>query len=545
MVGKSLLGGLESELGELRQRGDEEKARAAFNAPDEELTAVQSIDSQRSGWLGPDAELPALERPLREWSPLQKAIFADVGEGEGHTIVQARAGTGKTSTIIQALRHVPRGESTTLVAFNKSIARELEQQTPAGVTVKTMHALGFGALRRQFGQLKVEEGKSRRMLTGVFTNRTNKQKRAACRLASHAKALLWPTAKEREQALGQMLTLLDRYWIADFDTDAEYEQVAEMGLWLLSEGLDVEKQNKEIDFDDMCWLPAMHNLSLYRSDRLFVDEAQDLSPCQHWLVVRSVSRTGRLCAIGDDRQAIYQFRGADENSMAVLGSQFHAKWLPLSITYRCPKNVVALVRAIVPDFEAAPNAPDGLVADATVDQMIEGAQPGDFILSRANAPLLGHCLALLRRGVRATVLGRNIGKSLASLVEKSQQATVEGLCAYVRAWCEREQERALRRDPEADVGHFSDRRDCVLAITEDAGSIGEVLDRAERLFSDGDPLDCVTLATAHKAKGLERERVWLLRDTFLKRRLRAEENIFYVAATRAQRELRMVRGPKS
>lgn len=61
---------------------------------------------------------------MHDWSPFQLAVFADVAHGTGHTVVDAVAGSGKTSTIEAAVEHVPPRLSTMFVAFNKSIADE-------------------------------------------------------------------------------------------------------------------------------------------------------------------------------------------------------------------------------------------------------------------------------------------------------------------------------------------------------------------------------------------------------------------------------------
>jgi superfamily I DNA/RNA helicase len=51
--------------------------------------------------------------------------------------------------------------------------------------------------------------------------------------------------------------------------------------------------------------------------------------------------------------------------------------------------------------------------------------------------------------------------------------------------------------------------------------------------------DFVVLSSVHKAKGLERDRVWLLEESF-RRSGGEEDNIRYVAITRAKRDLRLV-----
>jgi superfamily I DNA/RNA helicase len=82
--------------------------------------------------------------------------------------------------------------------------------------------------------------------------------------------------------------------------------------------------------------------------------------------------------------------------------------------------------------------------------------------------------------------------------------------------------------------------------------VAEVLSAIERLFSDQKPENAVILSSTHKAKGLERDRVWLLQDTYLRSRRnrlgvwegpsQEEKNLFYVAVTRAKSELVLVEG---
>src|SRR5689334_4261181 len=72
-------------------------------------------------------------------------------------LIEAVAGSGKTSTLIQILRLIPRGQSVIFLAFGKDAAREVEQRAQAaglcrpGVAFKTLNGLGYGPLRRQFG----------------------------------------------------------------------------------------------------------------------------------------------------------------------------------------------------------------------------------------------------------------------------------------------------------------------------------------------------------------------------------------------------------
>lgn len=73
-----------------------------------------------------------------------------------------------------------------------------------------------------------------------------------------------------------------------------------------------------------------------------------------------------------------------------------------------------------------------------------------------------------------------------------------------------------------------------------AKSVSEVRARIESLFSDKDDAARVMLTTTHKAKGLERERCWILSETFRPNRGTEEANLWYVAVTRAKNELYLV-----
>ena len=89
------------------------------------------------------------------WSKMQEAIFAEVEHGDGHLVIQALAGTGKTATIVEALKHVEQRETCTFTAFNKVIADELRSRVTGSVRVSTLHSMGFSAVRREFPKVDV------------------------------------------------------------------------------------------------------------------------------------------------------------------------------------------------------------------------------------------------------------------------------------------------------------------------------------------------------------------------------------------------------
>lgn len=463
----------------------------------------------------------AASSAAKQWSIFQRAIFADVAEGKGHVLVRARAGTGKTTTIVEALKHVPAGSSALLVAFNKAIATELEGRAPQGVAVKTLHAFGYAALRNAF-RTSTDFNKVERIARSLFGQIPGAILGNLGKLVSRAKSTL--AADESD---------LDRL-IDDLDLDVPEDERSDF-IGRAAEILGAcYRDTRTCDFDDMIWLAVRHGVRVPTFDLVFVDETQDLNAAQIELALMAVKRGGRVVAVGDDRQAIYGFRGADERAVDDIVSRLGARVLPLSITYRCGKAIVALAQAIVPDYEAAPTAPEGIVRQATDATMRAEAAPGDFVISRKNAPLISTCLGFLAAGKPATIAGRDIGAGLLALVNKSKAATVPALLEWIDAWEKAECVRLAAR--KRDTQPATDKADCIEALTDGATSVAEVRARIEALFSDKDDSHRIVCTTTHKAKGLERERVWVLADTF-STATTEEDNLWYVAITRAKSEL--------
>ena len=80
-------------------------------------------------------------------SPYQQNVFNFISNGSGHAVIEAVAGSGKTTTIVQALEMIPANKSVLFLAFNKSVVDELKTKVPRHVEVSTYHSTGFRALR--------------------------------------------------------------------------------------------------------------------------------------------------------------------------------------------------------------------------------------------------------------------------------------------------------------------------------------------------------------------------------------------------------------
>ncbi len=459
----------------------------------------------------------------------QKALFSAVEHQDNHLVVVARAGTGKTTAILEAVKRLPPSTRVLLCAFNKSIQKELEQKAPRHCDVRTLHSLGFGCLRR-LGKFRVDADATKKIIKTYL-------KREDCFVKGRMGILRKLVSLGKNTLTHDVEGLQDLAYAFDLE---EGSNGAPHPAYILAVQacaiLEICKQNTSIiDFDDMIWLPAVLDLKPRCYDITFVDEAQDLNACQRWMIDQTIRKNGRLVAVGDDRQAIYQFRGAGSSVLQDIKEQFDAETLPLSITYRCPKKVVEIAKRIVPDYEAADTAPEGTVKYLGREKVYEDAKPGDFVLSRTNAPLMPICLELLKQGVPAQVAGRDVGKSLIALINKSKTDEVPDLQKWLESFKDKEYNRLIP-DHEASYGVLCDKIDCLHAFMEGEEFTEDVAVKIDRIFSDTDTSTRVICSTVHKSKGLERKTVWILEDTF-RGGSTAEDNIYYVAITRTQESL--------
>lgn len=252
-----------------------------------------------------------------------------------------------------------------------------------------------------------------------------------------------------------------------------------------------------------------------------------------------------MIAVGDDKQAIYGWRGADSSAMDRIVGGFTAKTLPLTVSYRCPRSVVRLAQRYVPDFEWAPNSEEGLVENTNRTKMFEQARPGEFILSRKNAPLVSTCLNFLKRNIPSVITGRDIGASLANLVKKSETDNVDDLEMWLDDYVAAEYTRLSKAKREEQMEFIYDKVEAIRAFMEGERRTARVIEKILNLFTDDDPHTKIVCSTVHRAKGLERDKVWLLADTFGKLDMpnaQEERNIYYVGITRSKRDLMLVMG---
>jgi DNA helicase-2/ATP-dependent DNA helicase PcrA len=307
-----------------------------------------------------------------------------------------------------------------------------------------------------------------------------------------------------------------------------------------------------VDFDDMIYFPAALGMKVETYDNVFVDECQDLNRSQIELVLKMVKKpNGRIIAVGDPKQSIYGFRGADTEAMPRIKEVLNAKELPLSVCYRCPTSHIELAKEIVAWIEPAPNAIAGTVETITSDAFNQSVDKDNepLVLCRTNAPLVSYALRLIKEGRKAHIRGSDIGSFLRGLVIGFQTRTTTEFFGKVDEWENAQLEMLEKRwAAQAVKDTIIDYADVLREFGKQTANPFDIVTMIDRIFSDDK--DGTIFSSVHKAKGLEADTVYIIRPDQLPLirkdqkdwELDQEMNLKYVALTRSKNKLVFVNG---
>lgn len=510
---------------------------------------------------------------LLQWSQEQLNIIDWVVDGIGNAMIEAVAGSGKTS-ILKGAGAKMRGTKI-YCAYNKSIAEEIREAIGhmPYVTVSTFHAIGLGDWSRHIKKttgktVKIDEKGKRRLILEKLDVPWN-LRNAVWALASIAKQngvdVLWDSRNGDDFAHDQWFELCGYYSILE---DVE-EVVAEADekkmefhiVQLAIRCVNMARQMPDVvDFDDMIWLPLVENVTIRQYDWVLGDEFQDVNPIRREYARRLMAPGGRALFVADPFQNIYGFTGSGTDAVERTIEDFECKIFPLTSTFRCCKAATTLAQTFVPHITAHAKNAEGKVEyvdyDDFVDRLIygrEGApQPGDAILCRNTRPLVSLAMKMIRKGIGCHVEGRDIGANIMTLIKKWKKfISISDLETRIRAWGEKQAKKFVKNDQMYKIEGMWDKVETALALLHGCNTLQDVERKIERMFSNVDSTGAkrlITLSTVHKAKGREWDHVFILGwnrympSKWAKQQweLDTERNLQYVAVTRAKQRLTLV-----
>lgn len=486
-------------------------------------------------------------------SEYQQRIRHWLANGDGSAIIVATAGSGKTTTLEMLAYDLPRDSRAVFLAFGKAIATELSERLP--FPASTFHSLCNRAVSRFIQQRtraypKLDKNKTDALIDCRYGQAIDPIRPAIVRLVSLCKGENARPSINDEA----IVSLIDRHDI-DWDSpDFTHIDVCDIVRTILDDSV---SNLVTIDFDDMLWLVEVFGLKLDRHEYVMVDEAQDTNPVQRAIIRRLLAPDGRLIAVGDHAQAIYGFRGASNDALAVIAQEFGCIELPLTVSYRCARSIVELASQYG-TIESHPSAPSGQVTYADAFKLTQFV-PGQMVLCRNTAPLVQLAYRLIARRIPAAIKGRDIGAGLTSLIGKlaGKRTTLDALPDKIEAWRDAEVAKAMQKRQETKAQSIADKADSILALIDSLTpadrslGISGLIRVIEVMFTDTNDHNRVLLSTIHKSKGLERDSVvildWVLCPSKYAKQpwqQQQETNLQFVAITRAKTSLTFVESMK-
>jgi DNA helicase-2/ATP-dependent DNA helicase PcrA len=277
---------------------------------------------------------------------------------EGPLLVLAGAGTGKTRVLAYRIAHLigrmginPR--DVLAVTFTKKAAGEMRDRVRslvgdvvAGMWIGTFHSICARLLRYEAREIGFppnftiyDEHDQAALVKQILKGRDAGEKRITA--SGVLSRISWVKSQliTAEEFSSQAATHRDREL-------AELYTAYECGL----------RENNALDFDDLIVIPVRlfraHDDLLRRVSGRFhyilIDEYQDTNTAQYELVRLLSSGHGNVCAVGDDDQSIYQWRGADVTNILNFEADFPGtKVIRIEQSYRSTKTILAAAQAVI------------------------------------------------------------------------------------------------------------------------------------------------------------------------------------------------------
>ena len=490
-------------------------------------------------------------------SKYQEKFFDFIQHGVGNAVIEAKAGAGKTKTAIASIKLIPKDQKCLFIAFNKSIADELNERlkSRSNCIARTTHSLGFLMLRRNLGpDIEVDEYKYRKYVKnniGKITTASEfiRTRQQVEEYIDNITMLIDFSRFNLAQNEKEINAVAQKYSIpVSFDECAITQKCLEWG----------KEHTETIDYTDMIWLPVELSLAPMglTYDWVYIDESQDLSICSTQLFLKCIKRGGRFVSIGDPDQSVNLFAGSSEDAFNFMKEYPNTTLFELPISYRCAKNIVTFANQLVPNMLARDEAPEGIIVR---NCHVRDIKEGDMVLCRSKAPLVKLYVKLLRKNINCYIKGQDIGSNLIKELEKIDQEdlntdlSTDGV--FVRLWdkffTERNklmQTRGLDFDDATLSSYMMEKYDVIntlLILAEKYKTKTDLIKHIKEIFQEDSKGVC--LSTIHKAKGLEAENVYILCHSTMPSKLAVhdweklqEQNLMYVAYTRAKNLLGFV-----
>jgi hypothetical protein len=467
----------------------------------------------------------------------------------GSLVIEAGAGTGKTTTLAQLANAAP-NRSGVYIAFNKAIVQDAKRSFPHHIDPSTAHSLAWRAVVGSQASPWAARLAAARMRSSEIA------KILGITEGIQVETPVGPKTIGPWRLAGWVIRALDSFCqTADFAPTAKHfplltgvdlqrgpylnnkRLAAEMTPYLLRAWVDTNDPHGRLPWPHARYL-KLWQLSSPNLGRQVVlcDEAQDLSPVIRDVVNGQVSCGSQVVWVGDSAQQIYSFTGAID-ALARADAQHRAQ---LTQSWRFGQPIADTANRLLDTLDASLRLTGNPTRDSTLGKVWHDDDgPGPIaVLTRSNAAALLELIDALDMGIPAHLVGG--GTELAAFTRAADQLQQRkrvdhpDLCLF-GSWSE--------------VQHYVDTDEqggdlkLLVNLVDRFGPI-RILRAIEQMPAESAAR--LVISTAHKAKGREWDFVRLADDfptglhptTEQPVPVAAEElRLLYVAVTRARKRL--------
>lgn len=483
----------------------------------------------------------------------QKDILAWAKNPTHNVVLSALAGTGKSTTIRESIKiWTGQNEKVLVVSFGKAIAENMNAKLAEigvhGNTARTMHSLGLQVIKYNMKGVSVSPNKVYDTIMdmdrrGMFAEALWAE---GSRSKELGKSTAFVVAKFIQAGRDEMIAAEDvESWEAlAYDENFKYLYLVEQ----IMVALESEKWMRVIDFSDMIMYPLKYAMKvpsyLLEHKYLCVDEVQDWSRYERALAWMFKTPKTIVMAAGDRNQSIFSFKGAYVELWEEVIDDLEATVMPLSISFRCPSDVVRLAHNYVPTLLNTETAIRGSVGHMPREEFVRMVQPGDLVYARYTRYIVSTGLAVLREGKSVSIPGRKIAKPMQKALAPYEGMAISGATALIR---QRVQQLNGQVNPKRHEQRELDMLETAYYVFYQglASSVAELIQMLKRMTEkDYDREKDVLVQSIHQVKGGEANRCFYVNngshsmETAVQEwEVEEERRLQYVAITRAMKEL--------
>ena len=513
---------------------------------------------------------------------------------ESNMLINALAGTGKSTTAKTLLDHTP--SYSVYLAFNTSIANEFKRKMKnPKVRVSTLHALSYsllvgnvkdaeGKLSNESAKLTVDYLKIYRILDSILAQKFKN-------IGFEQKMFLkenYVTLFNLLRTIGKDFTIAnieevvkEHNLFQDFTENCfpapEIGEIVSTIKLINSEDLRIFEEEKTLDFTDMLYITYLklksgewHPMYYLTFFNIIVDEVQDLSNVQLFLLKYFKRKDGRFVFLGDANQAIYMFSGANSQAFNSIPKLFApVKQFDLPITYRCPlKHIKEVKRLFGIELEPKNDAIEGSIKTINKKDIFKYIKPGDMIISRKNKWFGDIVLELAKKNIPVYIGNKDMVDTIDKKTNADLYKTVSLLINSVNKEITnyynnlhekmKELEEENSTEIELETIDTNSKIDALIVLKELAESFNDTNKKdmstlafklyLKKVLNTNYDRDAVKISSVHKAKGLEAKNVFVLNEGKVcysplnsKEQNQQEKNLSYISYTRSKENLYLVR----